>query len=645
MTTPNLQLSELSASQAQPHLTVNSTLRRLDGLVQLSVISTTNTPPGSPVDGDRYICGTSPTGAWAGHANDVALYIGTGWVFSEPEDGWLAFDQAVGGFVYFDLGAWGELATGGGGGSPTPDTASTADPFRRMSETLTSSALDPTDLTFTLKRKLRPIDLLPATLKLHRDDFELNASGLYSTQGTATPGYTGARVTVTTSGANGVRLYTPDTFEAPFLTVRTRCVGKGAGATYNVLQVGLIKDADNWLLAEWDFNADQVRISRRLSATTTDLAAVSLAEPSGEFNFAFVLNKNEASAWYDSGTGWQRITSVDLSTVDLRDPAVLATYHPTFGAASGGTTSAWAFDWFEYGYFGQLGLRDVTLVTHKDGAPYTVGGDLFFTATAAGYAGAGGGGHTGVYAINLKTGVLRKTGALFVRRGAPLIYNDLPANIIYDDDIQAWRVFIATFGNGFGSTLQILHQIYRGEILNGVTVLRDAAALALTEDAAEDVYDPCVVFDPVAQEWLVAYAATTDTNFAGDPMYVALDSSTDLVTFTSEWQKSANTGFEGAKIQKVDGSYYVVSASKTTFRVYDRAGTYLNDLNVGTHPASATPPHATLIPLFDGDETRWFLICHDDTKFGANDFSWGSLLLYEAAERGTGFEFDAHGVT
>lgn len=119
MTTPNLSLPELAASQSQPHVPVNSALRRLDAVVQLSVISIANSPPGSPADGDRYIVGSSPTGAWVGHEDDVAAYIGTSWVYWTPVAGWLAFVQGSGSLHLFGAGsppAWAELETGGGGG-------------------------------------------------------------------------------------------------------------------------------------------------------------------------------------------------------------------------------------------------------------------------------------------------------------------------------------------------------------------------------------------------------------------------------------------------------------------------------------------------------------------------------------------------
>lgn len=49
------------------------------------------TPPGSPAAGDTYIVAASPTGAWVGHANDVAVYSGSAWVFATPRKGWNAY--------------------------------------------------------------------------------------------------------------------------------------------------------------------------------------------------------------------------------------------------------------------------------------------------------------------------------------------------------------------------------------------------------------------------------------------------------------------------------------------------------------------------------------------------------------------------
>ena len=49
----------------------------LDVLVQGVVASLGDTsPPGSPSTGDAYVLGASPSGAWSGHAKDLAIYTG-----------------------------------------------------------------------------------------------------------------------------------------------------------------------------------------------------------------------------------------------------------------------------------------------------------------------------------------------------------------------------------------------------------------------------------------------------------------------------------------------------------------------------------------------------------------------------------------
>ena len=50
----------------------------------------TNTPPGSPVDGDMYIIGSAPTGSWASYAGYVAKWsaLVAAWEFYLPKNGW-----------------------------------------------------------------------------------------------------------------------------------------------------------------------------------------------------------------------------------------------------------------------------------------------------------------------------------------------------------------------------------------------------------------------------------------------------------------------------------------------------------------------------------------------------------------------------
>lgn len=51
---------------------------------EASVLDISNAPPTTPSDGDIYIVGTAPTGAFAGKANQIAYYENSAWTFTAP---------------------------------------------------------------------------------------------------------------------------------------------------------------------------------------------------------------------------------------------------------------------------------------------------------------------------------------------------------------------------------------------------------------------------------------------------------------------------------------------------------------------------------------------------------------------------------
>lgn len=92
---PNLGLNGDIADRAAwgPEYRAND--RRLDTLVMLSVKDQLNTPPVSPLDGDRYLVGSSPTGDWLTEANNIA-------VFNAPEGVWQFYAPKIGWSLYLE---------------------------------------------------------------------------------------------------------------------------------------------------------------------------------------------------------------------------------------------------------------------------------------------------------------------------------------------------------------------------------------------------------------------------------------------------------------------------------------------------------------------------------------------------------------
>lgn len=85
-TSADLGIQFLAAQQAQPEITHNEALYQIQALSNGVINATTNAPPGSPNEGDSYIVGSSPTGAWAGRANRIAIWTEGGWRFVPGND-------------------------------------------------------------------------------------------------------------------------------------------------------------------------------------------------------------------------------------------------------------------------------------------------------------------------------------------------------------------------------------------------------------------------------------------------------------------------------------------------------------------------------------------------------------------------------
>lgn len=87
-----------------------------------SVLAIDDDPPASPTDGDAYVVGTSPIGAWVAHAKDIALATPRGWVFAQPQIGTALLNQETEENIQYDAsGTWVAMPTAVGVDSLTPE--------------------------------------------------------------------------------------------------------------------------------------------------------------------------------------------------------------------------------------------------------------------------------------------------------------------------------------------------------------------------------------------------------------------------------------------------------------------------------------------------------------------------------------------
>lgn len=129
---PNLALTgffDLGEDGWDDEMSLN--LLKLSVLVQATALDKVAAEPGSPTDGDVYILDETH----ATHPNEVAIRDDGAWVYVEPFEGWLIFNQAAGYYEKFDGTEWAELATGGGGGVTLPDLTGNAGKFLKVNAT------------------------------------------------------------------------------------------------------------------------------------------------------------------------------------------------------------------------------------------------------------------------------------------------------------------------------------------------------------------------------------------------------------------------------------------------------------------------------------------------------------------------------
>jgi hypothetical protein len=132
--TSNLLLPYILAAQAQKHVTHNEALRKLDALVQISIVDRDlSMPPATPAEGARYIVAASPAGEWAGRAGRIAAWQDGAWTIYEPRKGWLVWIEDEGTIAAWNGAEW--VSTAGSGNvnpSPLVGVNTTADLTNRL---------------------------------------------------------------------------------------------------------------------------------------------------------------------------------------------------------------------------------------------------------------------------------------------------------------------------------------------------------------------------------------------------------------------------------------------------------------------------------------------------------------------------------
>lgn len=271
--------------------------------------------------------------------------------------------------------------------------------------------------------------------------------------------------------------------------------------------------------------------------------------------------------------------------------------------------------------FGQLGLRDLRLVTDADGTPHRPDNRALLTATSAG-PGSFATAHTSVWELDPATLTLTHLSDVFFRRpDRPGVYGDHASHLLRDGD--RWLLATSTWGafnpgqrdhGRADATVGATLAETDADLLSGRHVL-DTRPLQLPTTGLRSVgvWDPHLV--RTDDGWLAAYVSASKF-FRFHPV-TAAGPTLDALALRGAARKHQQT--EGPTLHRI-GDQWRLLASDGTKRRYPVFDLELDELGDIDAPYPTNIPWPTL--LDDGD--GWLMIGFDGESAGGRLVGYGS---------------------
>lgn len=361
------------------------------------------------------------------------------------------------------------------------------------------------------------------------------------------------------------------------------------------------------LAAAWD-GATVTLMTSYDGATTRHAGPVVAPRPDA---LALTLTGPVVTAWTRQDGRWTARHAVDLTTTgggpgapDVHDADWLADLRADGDVAGG---------------FGQVGLRDLRVVTHADGTPYRERdgasvGPVLLTATSAG-PGHFRTGHASVWALDPTTPTLTHRGDLFFGRpDRPGVYGDHAVHLVRDDDQGRWLVATSTWGDFdlarpvVGTTLATS----TADLLHGSHVLA-TAPLRLPTDGFRSVgtWDPHLV--RTDDGWLVTYVSARRF-FRFHPVVAAGPTLDALEVRAAATRRRA---CEGPTLARLHGRWTVLASEGRDGRRGQRASYPVLDLDLlETGRLDAHYPSNIPWPTLVEHDGELLLVGFDATSYG-----------------------------
>jgi hypothetical protein len=338
----------------------------------------------------------------------------------------------------------------------------------------------------------------------------------------------------------------------------------------------------------------------------------------------------EDDAWVARG----RVDLREVGGPDTRDQAWLA----------GLTHDAAGVRHVRAGSFGQLGLRDIRLVSHADGSPYRVGSEVLFTATSAG-PGFFDTAHTSVWALSRDGEIGWRSDLFFERPDRPGVYGDHATHLVRDGDTwlvatSTWSDFPARKADRVPGALGVTLAESADDLTRGRHVLPTRRLELPTDGPSVGMWDPHLVRLPAESGpdgWLVGYVSARRF-FDFHPVLAAGPSLDHLALRGAASDRRAT---EGTTLLRVGEDWRVLAsdgrdnrrAVRGRYPVFDTSMTEIGTLGA---PYPTNIPWPTVVPPdpdVPGDE--WRMLTFDGRRSGGRLAGYGThgdvVVMSEAA--------------
>lgn len=532
-----------------------------------------------------------------------------------------------------------------GGGAVTNCAVSVGSTDAGVDTGITAQELTPIDLGFHEIAHGAMPGFMPASLVTLDDEFTnttLTRFTIFPETGSSTPptpSISGGQFNLVNSTGQssffgeGVALTVPQFA----VKVNIASISSTSGNNYENPGVGYYRDGSNYIIVAWERKGHStgdptpragIRVTSATVGNWRNEVSVSWTPP---FDLGMSLVSNTVVLWQrPSGGNWTVITSYAVTEFDMRSETLSNTWKPAMALATDSAhTVTMAFQSFQIGSFGMTGIRDVTPVTNEDGTVAFTGNQFDFAATVSDPTGAA---YEAVFSYDIVAQTITQIGVIFVNRSSKL-FNDNAAHIVLDG-AGGFHFFITTWGNAGGPASGI-NILYKHEtslnLLSGISPVASMTQPTLPNiTSGGGTYDPYAITQDGGL-WYLAYTIGPSADLSEFP---SLATTSDLATYTDAGQDPTAVPYEGTRIVKLAGAYWVLTSSLLSdVNAYDLTMTLqgkvkltIPNVSGGTH----YPPHPTIFP--HGEYT--YLTSFDNTVTNGVQGTQGAFRTFRARRYG-----------